>query len=74
MMAWVEAAIRPQHGALPKKLYLLKSFWQESVRELMDAVGMYAEDRELVTFVESVEEVVRLVEQDWNQRAAQAVL
>lgn len=71
LVAWNEAAVRPMHGGVPKKLYLLKSFWQETISRLMAAVGIYPEDCKLLTFVESAEEVVRLVEQDWEQRAAQ---
>jgi adenosine deaminase len=71
LVAWNEAAVRPMHGGTTKKLYLLKSFWQETISRLMAAVGIYPEDCKLLTFVESAEEVVRLVEQDWDRRAAQ---
>lgn len=71
LVAWNEAAVRPMHGGVTKKLYLLKSFWQETVSRLMEAVGIYPEDCKLLTFVDSAEEVVKMVEQDWDRRAAQ---
>ena len=35
---------------------------------------IYPEDRKLLTFVESAEVVVRLVEEDWAERQAAAVI
>ena len=57
-----------------KKVFVLRSFWEAVLGQLMETIGIYPEDRKLLTFVESAEEVVRLVEEDWAQRQAAAVI
>ena len=57
-----------------KKVFVLRSFWEPMLGQLMETIGIYPEDRKLLTFVESGEEVVRLVEEDWAQRQAAAVI
>lgn len=74
VVAWNEASIRPMSGGATKKLYLLKSFWEDTMRQLTAAVGIFPEDCKLLTFVESAEEVVGLVQEDWKRRDAQAIL
>ena len=70
VMVWNE----PCHGGLVKKVFVLRSFWEAVLGQLMETIGIYPEDRKLLTFVESAEEVVRLVEEDWAQRQAAAVI
>lgn len=74
MMAWNSATVRPCHGGIVQKLYLLRPFWEECIGSLASALGIYPEDQALLTFVDSAEEVVMLVEEDWKQRQANATL
>ena len=74
VMVWNESTVRPCHGGLVKKVFVLRSFWEAVLGQLMETIGIYPEDRKLLTFVESGEEVVRLVEEDWAQRQAAAVI
>jgi len=73
MCAWNLASIRGCHGGVGNKVYLLKS-WKDIIGELIGATGIYQEDRGLLTFVESAEELVELVERDWEQRHTEAVI
>lgn len=74
MVAWNVASVCPMHGAVPKKLYLLRSRWESVLKELISATGVYQEDQELLTFVESGEELLKLVEEDWQRRKNQATI
>ena len=74
LVIWNVASVRPMFGDVAPKIYVLQSFWEKTLEVLTSAIGMFTEDRGLVTFVESAEEMVRMVEEDWTKRSANAIL
>lgn len=74
LVAWNVSSIRPMSGGVALKIYVLRSYWEKTLEALMPAIKMYTEDRGLVRFVESGEELVKIVEEDWERRSADAIL
>lgn len=74
LLTWNTSSVRTYYGGARKKLYVLKSAWEAPLQQLMAAIGMYPEDRELVSFVEDTDEVVRQVEEDWRERQDSALI
>ena len=74
MITWNAATVRPMFGGLPQRIYLLRSFWESTLETLVAATGVYPEDKNLLTFVDTEEEVLKLVEEDMKQREASATL
>ena len=73
-LAWNIATVRPMSGSLPPKIYVLRSFWESTLMALVKSVGIFAEDSTRITFVENKEELLQLVEEDWKERSANAIL
>ena len=74
MAAWNAAAVRPLFGGVPQKIFLLRSFWEKTLKDLIDATGMHKEDVALLTFVDSAEEALEMIERDLKERVRTAVL
>lgn len=74
LSTWNVACIRPLFGGIPPKIYVLGSYWEKTLEVLMSSINMCTEDREMVKCVESGEEMVRMVEEDWKKRNANAIL
>lgn len=74
MVVWNAATLRPMFGGIPQRIFVVKSFWEKPLHELIAATGIYPEDAALVTYVDSPEEVLQLIEQDLTQRVAAATL
>ena len=74
MAAWNAAAVRPIFGGVPQKIFLLRSFWEKTLKDLIDATGIHTEDVALLTFVDSAEEALEMIERDLKERVRTAVL
>ena len=74
MAAWNAAAVRPIFGGVPQKIFLLRSFWEKTLKDLIDATGIHKEDVGLLTFVDSAEEALEMIERDLKERVRIAVL
>lgn len=68
MMTWFLSSVRPLSGGVRKRLYLLEDPWRGVMEGVMTGLGVYEEDRGLLTYVKDVDEMVRLVEEDWETR------
>ena len=74
MVVWNAASLRPMFGGIPQKIFVIKSFWEKPLHELIAATDIYPQDAALVTYVDSAEEVLQLIEQDLAQRVTAATL
>ncbi len=74
MVTWNVSSVRPLSGGLKKQLYLLEDPWRGVMEEMMEKLGVHEEDRGLLTYVKSGEEMARLVEEDWDKRRAAATI
>ena len=73
-VSWNIASIRPMSGSLSPKIYVLRPFWEKTLKDVMAATGIYKEDCTLIKFVDSKEELLQLVEEDWEMRRATAIM
>lgn len=73
-VAWNAASVRPGYGGVPQKIYLWRPFWEKCLSEFYTSVSVYPADVALLTFVESAEEAVELVEKDLTEREEKATL
>ncbi len=73
-VAWNIASVRPMSGCLFPKLFVLRSFWEKTLKDVMATVGIYEEDCGLVTFVDTKEDLLKLVEDDWKIRKDNSIL
>ena len=56
------------------KIFVLRSKWEKSLEAFVEAMNVYPVDRGLIQYVDSAEEVLRLVEDDLKQRIASATI
>ena len=64
------AIVHPNWGALPQKILAWKNPWEKTLNELVKNVAI---DLSMVSYVESADEVVSIVEKDLQDRAKTAV-
>ena len=65
------AIVHPNWGALPQKILAWKNPWEKTLNELVKNVAI---DLSMVSYVESADEVVSIVEKDLQDRAKTAVM
>ena len=73
-VVWNAATLRKIYGAAPQRIFLLRSKWEKSLGAFAEAMSVYPEDRELITYVDSGEEFLELVEADMAKRVAAATI
>ncbi len=73
-VAWNAACVRAGFGGVPLKIYLLREAWEKCLGEFNTSRAVYPRDVALLTFVDSADEAVRLVEEDMAARTARATL
>ncbi len=66
------AGIRRMFGGVPQRIFLWRAAWEAPLKEFLSATNMYPEDVALLTYVDSAEEVVGIVEGDLAERAKNA--
>ena len=71
---WNVASLRKMCKIPPPKIFLLRSKWENSLEMFMDAMRVFTEDRALIQYVETAEEVLELVEEDLKQRTESATI
>lgn len=74
MVVWNAATVRPMHGAIPQRIFLWRPHWEKALGEFVSATGVYREDISLLTFVDSAQEVLEIMEKDLEQKTKTAVL
>ena len=67
-LVWNEASVRPIYGARAPKIFLWRAAWEAQFKELGKCIS--AADMELIRFVDSLEEVLETVEEDFKSRLA----
>ena len=73
-VVWCAASFRMIYGARPPKILVWRPKWEKILEELISGMGMSASDRELIQYVDSGEEALRLVEEDWKERKRMATV
>jgi adenosine deaminase len=71
---WNTASLRKTFKIPQPKIFLLRSKWEKSLETFLDAVQIFPEDRALIQYVDTAEEVLKLVEEDLKQRTASATI
>ena len=71
-LVWNVASVRPLCGAKPPKIFLWKTAWEDPFKQLGKCIS--AADMELLRFVESLEEVLGIVEVDIQDRRSNSTL
>ena len=74
MLVWNAAALRPIFGGIPQKVYALRSAYEKPLKDLIESTKIYPEDVALVTYFDTAEELLELVEADYKQRVQSAIL
>ena len=74
MVAWNAATLRPMFGGIPQKVYALRSAYEKPLKDLIEATKIYPEDVSLVTYFDTAEELLEMIERDYNQRVQSATL
>ena len=73
-LVWNSAVVRPNYCGVPQRIFLLRSAWEKVVMDVVAATGIFPSDVAVLTFVDSAEEVLALVEKDLEERAKNATL
>ncbi len=73
-VAWNAAALREGFGGIPQRILLLREAWEECLGAFHTSRGVYPHDVALLTFVDSADEAVRIVEEDMKARTEKATL
>ena len=73
-VVWNAASLRMMYGARPHRIFVWRSKWEKPLEEFADALGMFSDDRSLIRYVSSAEELLRLVEEDMEERKATATI
>jgi len=74
MVVWNAATLRQMYGGVPQKIFVWRPFWEKVLKDFIDAVGVYSSDVALLTFVDSAEEALEIVEKDLKERIKASVL
>ena len=74
MVVWNAATLRPMFGGIPQKIYALRSAYEKPLKDLIEATKIYPEDVSLVTYFDTAEELLEMIEKDYNQRVQSATL
>ena len=74
MVVWNAAGLRQLYGGVPQKVFLWRPFWEKALKEFIAAVGVYDSDVALLTYVDSAEEALDIIENDLKERMKAAVL
>ena len=74
MVVWNAAALRPMFGGLPQKIFALRSAYEKPLKDLIEATKIYPEDVSLVTYFDTAEELLEMIEKDYNQRVQSAII
>ena len=78
LYVWDIGSVRPLSGCLSQRVYVLRSFWEESLKLILSTIvkdkKKYERLLKLLTFVDGEEEFVGLVEEDWKRRSNEAIL
>ena len=73
-MVWNAAALRPMFGGLPQKIFALRSAYEKSLKDLIEATKIYPEDVSLVTYFDTAKELLEMIEKEYNERVKSASL
>ena len=74
MVVWNAATLRPMFGGVPQKIYVLRSAYENALKDLIEATKIYPEDVSLVTYFDTAEELLEMIEKDYNERVQSATL
>ena len=74
MLVWNAAALRPIFGGIPQKVYALRSAYEKPLNDLIESTKIYPEDVALMTYFDTAEELLELIEADYKQRVQSAIL
>ena len=74
MVVWNAASLRQMYGGVPQKIFVWRPFWEMVLKDFIDTVGVYSSDVALLTFVDSAEEALEIVEKDLKERIKASVL
>ena len=73
MVIWNAAALRPNYGGIPQRIFLWKPTWEKTMTDLITATAVLKQDITLLTFVDSAQEILEIVEKDIKERTKTAV-
>lgn len=71
---WKYASVRKMVGRTAPKILVLRSKFEEPLERFAEVMEIFSEDRGLVEYVDTAEDVVRLVEEDYKKRCAAATI
>ena len=74
MVVWNLASCRAMRNLPKQRIFLFRNPWEKIVTELISSTKMYQSDANLVTFIDTAEEVLELVEQDLQERVQLAII
>ena len=72
--AWKYAAIRNMRGDSLPKIFVLRSKFERPLEAFAEAMRIFPEDRELVEYVDTEEELLGLIEDDFKSRTESATV
>ena len=73
-VVWNAASLRPMFGGIPHRIFALRSAYEKPLKELIEGTKIYPEDISLVTYFDTAEEVLDMIEKDFSERVQSATL
>lgn len=74
LVVWSVASARINHKGIPQKILLWRPHWESVIENLAKTIGISSLDTSLLVYVDSVQEAVKIIEQDFLTRSASATL
>ena len=74
LVVWNAATLRPAYGGVPQKVYALRSAYEKPLKDLIESTKIYPEDVKLVTYFDTAEELLKMIEEDYSQRVQNATV
>ena len=66
LFVWKYAAVRNMLGVTVPKILVIRSKFEEPLERFAEAMAIFPQDREMVRYVDTAEEVLKLVEEDFE--------
>ena len=74
LFVWKYATIRNVLGVSLPKILILRSKFEKPLEAFAEAMKIFPEDRELIQYVDTAEEILQIIEEDFKRRTTSATI
>jgi adenosine deaminase len=74
LFVWKYATVRKMLDLAPPKIFIVRSKFEKPLETFVEAMNVFPQDRGLVQYVDTAEEVLQAIEEDLKQRTGSATI